>query len=482
MEKMTQTNMTKPGIDLRLKIIFAFLISLFLYSAFFYNLLKEQVDLLIQRQSALESIKALAVPGTAFLNSMSGLDIFKSSLFYLVLLGMMFLVFLSFSLLFKSPWKRGGFLFAGLIGLILLTIHDRVSISFGFVIFISFSSFYLLTLQSNINISLKEIIVLLLLMIVVSGSLFYGSKNKFFVKSRDRLLFDTLLGNKIISFYYTYSPLAASLISMEKGIYEGVIFHEGIKNKKYIYLGKGLFLSGKKELKETSDFIISKDGTKFNIISRHGKMMPVGTINITEIENKIDELFSMKGFLFLNKIGLYFFPAGVIILFLMGIKWLTDNKKIFIFSNAGFASILVIFILSISFSGKSPPNNNFTESGDLSSQGLATAHYLYQKKEIPEAYMNVVKNMAGSGSPALRYWGAYLLGTTGNINESKILIPLLEDPFLNVRYTAALSLYKLLKQESFRYLIARLFNDPIWYVRCRIFSVFIDAGMIPSPA
>ena len=123
------------------RIFFAISVSIFIYSAYFYHLVRQQFHLLFQKQSALESIKTIAVPGTSFLNTLGSIDIFKSSLFYLVLLGMMFLVFMLLSLIFNAPLKRAFFLTAGLLSLIALTFHDRVNISFPFITGVSFVSF-----------------------------------------------------------------------------------------------------------------------------------------------------------------------------------------------------------------------------------------------------------------------------------------------------------------------------------------------------
>jgi len=319
-------------------------------------------------------------------------------------------------------------------------------------------------------------------MILISCSLYYGSKNNFFVKTRDKVFFDSTLGNKIISFYYTYSPLAASLVSREQGVYQGLIFYEGIKNERFLYLDKGIFLTGKKEVKGSADFVISKQGETFFIKNRYGKAIPIESINISEIEKATGELFSMKGFSLLNKTGLYFFPAGTLILFLMGIKCVTDNKKIFAISSIGIASILVLFIWFISLTGNNPPRDDHLKSVELSRNGLSIAYYLYEKNEIPEPYIPYVKMMTESESLSLRYWGALLLGILGDKKEAQTLIPLLENPFLNVRYIAAQSLYLLLKEKSFETLLIRLLTDASWYVRCKIFSIFLNAGMIPSPA
>ncbi len=466
----------------RAKILSAVSISIFLYGAYFYNLIRQQLMVMVQKQTALESIKAIAVPGTSYLNNIGSMIILKSSLFYLVLLGMMFLAFMLLSLMFESPKKRGVFLIIGLFVLAILTIKDRGNLSFLLVISLSFASFYLLTLQNRIVFSLREIFVFVLLMILISGSLFYGSKNRFFIKTRDKVLFDSTLGNKIISFYYTYSPLAASLVSREQGVYQGLIFHEGVKNERFLYLDKGIFLTGKKEVKGSADFVISKQGETFFIKNRYGKAIPIESISISEIERAIGELFSMKGFSLLNKTGLYFFPAGLLILFLMGIKCVTDNKKIFAISSMGIASVLVLFIWFVSLTGNNPPRDDRLKSVELSRDGLSIAYYLYEKNEIPEPYIPIVKMMTKSESLSLRYWGALLLGILGDKKEAQTLIPLLENPFLNVRYVAAQSLYLLLKEKSFETLLIRLLTDSSWYVRCRIFSIFLNAGTIPSPA
>ena len=436
----------------------------------------------MERQSALESIKAIAVPGTSFLNNMGSPDILKSSLFYLVLLGMIFLVFMLVSLLFSSPWKRSLFLIAGLLTVIILTIQDRVNLSFSLVMGISFASFYFLTLRCRIVFSLKEVFVLLFFMTLISFSLFYGSKNNFFLKTRDKVLFNTTLGNEINLFYYTYSPLAVSLISQEQDIYEGLIFYEEIKDEKPIYLGNGVFLSGKKEVKGSADFVISKQGKKYFITNRYGRIIPIESLNKEEIGKAISELFTMNGFLFLNRICLYFFPAGLFILFLMGIRWLTDNKKAFIISSTGIASILVLFIWYITLTGNNPPGGDALKSVELSRDGLAIAYHLYKNQDIPEPYIPIIEKMIESESPALKYWGAYLLGALSDVTKARILMTLMEDPHLNVRYRAAQSLYWVLKEGSFRPLLIRLLTDSSWYVRCRIFSVFLNAGTIPSPA
>ena len=482
MKKNDQSNSINRSKSQKSHIFLAIFLSIFIYGAYFFNLIRQQFLLIMERQSALESINAIAVPGTSFLNKMGSPDIFKSSLFYLALLGVMFLVFMLVSLLVDSPGKRALFLLAGLLTLIILTIQDRVNLSFSFVMGISFVSFYFLTLRCRIILSLKEVIVLLFFMMLISFSLFYGSKHQFFLKTRDKVLFNTTLGNEINLFYYTYSPLAASLISQEQDIYEGLIFDEEIKDEKPIYLGKGVFLSGKKEVQDSADFAISKQGEKLFISNRYGRIIPVESLNKEGIEKAISGLFSMNGFLFLTKICLYFFPAGIFILVLMGIRCLTDSKKTFIISSTSIASILVLFIWYITLTGNNPPGGNALKSVEVSRDGLAIAYYLYKIQDIPEPYIPIIEKMTESESPALKYWGAYLLGALSDVKKARILMTLMEDPHLNVRYRASQSLYWVLKEGSFRPLLIRLLTDSSWYVRCRIFSVFLNAGMIPSPA
>ncbi|MFH1337016.1 MAG: HEAT repeat domain-containing protein [Candidatus Zixiibacteriota bacterium] len=463
------------------KILFAIGLNLFLYGSYFYNLIRQHWTFMVQKQSALESIKVIAVPGTGFLNKIDSFAIFNSSLFYLALLGMMFLVFTLFSLLINSHWKRGLFLSIGFLAVLILAFNDKINISLPFVIAISFASFYLITLSCSIKFSLKEILISLSLMVLISLSLFYGSKNNFFLKTRDRILFDTGLGNKVILFYYNYSPLAAGLVSLDRGIYEGLIYYEGFQDEKPAYIGKGIFLSGKKEVEPSSDFSITKEGEKFFIKNRYGKKITLPSTNVEEIEKAIERLFSMKGLLLLNKIALYFFPAGFFILFLVVIKWITKSKKIFIFSGSGLATALVIFIFYLSLTGNNPPKSNSIKSMNLLRYGLSIAYDLSNMSEIPEPYIPVIRKMAVSESPALKYWGANLLGVLGDPKEAQTLIDMLNDPSLNVRYMAAVSLFKLLKEGSFSHLLIRLFNDPSWYVRCKVFSVFLNAGLIPSP-
>ena len=115
-----------------------------------------------------------------------------------------------------------------------------------------------------------------------------------------------------------------------------------------------------------------------------------------------------------------------------------------------------------------------------SCNGLVLAHYLRSQKTIPQKYMGYVQGMCRADSAALRYWGAYLVGRHGDATDAPTLIKLMEDPSLNVRYTAAQSLYLILREQSFGPLLKRLLTDPSWYVRCKVFSTFLSAGAIPS--
>ena len=473
---------TTAGKSPKAGLLFAICISLFLYGAYFYNLVRQEYILMVQKQSALEAIKAIAVPGTAFLNNLGSLDIFKASLFYLLLMGMMLLVFMLFSLFFRSPWRRAGFLFIGVLIAAGLTLHDRVNISYPLVTCLAFASFFVLTLSHRIAFSFREIFVLLILMILISASVIYGSKNAFFVKARDRVLFDTALGNRLISFYYDYSPLASSLISHKWGIYGGLLFIDGFQAEKPVYLNKGIFVTGNKEVKGRADYVISKQGKRLLIRDKYDETGPVQSLDRNEILKAVKGMFSMKGLVRLNKIGLYFFPAGVFILCLLGVKWFTANSRIFILTSICLASLILLFIWVVSLTGNNPPQGDQLKSVNLDRDGLSIAYHLVDQKEITAPYIPSIKMMTESKSTALRYWGAHHLGVLGDPKEAKTLLALLDDPSPNVRYTAAFALYKVLKKESFRPLIVRLFSDPNWYVKCRIFSIFLKAGVIPSPA
>lgn len=464
------------------RIPLAALVALMLYGAYFYNLVRDQWHTLLQKQAALESIKAIAVPGTAFLKGLGIFALFKSSLFFLFLLGTMFLVFMILALYLSSPLKRAIFLFCGLLFLIIATVNDRVNLSFSLISLLSFTSFYLLTLPCRLRISLRDVLLLALLTLVLSCSLLYGSKHHFFAKTRDKVLFDTALGNAVITFYYTNSPLAASVISPERGVYQGLIHYSETKRDPFVYLGKGLFLTGRKEIQSTADFLIFKTGDGFFIKNRVGEILPLDTISSEEIERATGRLFSMKGFLRLTQAGLYFFPAGILILSIVGLRKLTSQRRVFVITSAGLASLFIGFIWYVSLTGNHPPEGDDIGSAVLSRDGLAIAYYIHQKKVSGGPYIPLIREMAKSDSAALRYWGARLIGGIGDRKESETLLTLMQDPCLNVRYVAAISLHRLLRKDSLKPLLTRMITDPSWYVRCRIFSVFLKIGMIPSPA
>ena len=462
-------------------LLFAVFISIFLYGAFYYNLVRRNLLILTQKQSALESINAVAVPGTSFLNSLDSFFILKSSLFYLIILGMMFFVFMLISLIFSSFRKRAFFLSSGLLVLAAIVINDRINLSFILVIFVSFASFCLLTQSLRIGFSFKEILIILLLTVFISLLIFYGAKGVFFSKTRDKVLFDSTIGNKIVSYYYTYSPLATIPISRERGIYVGLIFYEGLETEDLIHLGNGLFLSNKKNIKESTDFVLAKENEKYILTNRYGKRIIIDSINLKAIEEAIGRLFTMNGFLVLTKIGLHFFPVSLFLLFLIGVKCLTNNNTIAIISSVLTVAIIILFIWFVNLAGNHLPKMDKLKSYELQKYGLSMAYHLYQKSKIPENYAPIINKMAGSESIALRYWGAKLLGKTANAKDAKILLALMDDASPNVRYAAAHALYRLLKDKSFRVLRPRLLNDPSWYVRCSLFSIFLNTGTIPTP-
>lgn len=465
-----------------LRISMASLLCIFIHGSFFYYLVRGQLSWMIQKQTTLESIKILTVPGSAFLNNLGWLAPLNGSLFYTILLGLLFLVFLLLSLVFGSRLKRAAFLFIGFLALAVASFGDRVWILFSVVLVLSFGSFFILTLSCRIRFDRKEIAAFILVVLCICLSLFFGSRERFFLKTRDKILFDSSLGNKIISFYYQYSPLAASLVTPDKGIYQGVLFDPGIKDGNVYYVGQGIFVSGNPAIAGTADFTISKQGSGFSLLSRHGKKTFVESMTPKEIEKAIVSLFEMKGFVVLNTIGLYCFPGALLILVTLGIRWLTPSRKVFMISLAILGLVMVSSIWIVSLTGSRIPTPGQLSASDVSARGLDIAYYLDKQKEIPPSFVPVVKGMMQSPSPALRYWGAHLLGICGTKDDIGSLTKLLEDPVPNVRYTAAQSLYRLNKTESLNSLIPRLISDPSWYVKCKVYSLFLQAGAIPSPA
>jgi hypothetical protein len=471
----------------RAHIGFALFVSLFLYGAYFYNLLRDQLFASIQTQTVLESLKTLTVPGSNYLKALGGPFILKSALFYLILLGTMLLVFMLFSLLLESRWKRAALLFMGWVAIAVLTLNDGIGVSFSLVVLLSFAAFYTLTQSVHMRFALREIAFLLLLVFVVTLSLHFGSKHRFFLKTRDRFLFDTRIGSQLLSTYYDTSPLATSLIakplSPSHGSYVGLLFHAGSQGERFIYPGKGvLILNGDATHRAAADFVIAQEGEQYVMTNRTGKAVALDSLSRDDIGGAIDRLYAMHGFLRLTRLGLYFFPAGLLLLIIFGIRWVSASGSVFFISGASIAAALLLFIWSVTLTGNRLPPEDVLESARLSRHGLALAYYLSSQKTVPETYMTYVQGMCRSESPALRYWGAYLVGRGGDSNEAPTLIKLMEDPSLNVRYRAAQSLYLLVKEQSFGPLLKRLLTDPSWYVRCKVFSTFLNAGAIPSPA
>lgn len=472
---------SRPTKDRRIRILAALLLCMFLYGAYFYDLLRGQLHDMLQKQTVLESLKILAVPGKLFLKHIGTADVFGASLFYLALIGILLVVFLVLSLLFRGRLLRGVFLFLGLSLLIGLLHQDRNALSFSLVLVVSFASFYLLTLPCAISFSIREILLLFLIAGLITGSLMIGSGQKFFLKVRDRVLFDTPWGNSIVSFYYTHSPLAASLLTPEASIYMGIVFDERTKDEKPLYMGHGIFLSGNPGVKNNADFNLFAHGNGLTLQNRYGNRLALTSLASEELKKAVIGLFSLKGLLKLNTIALYFLPAGCLILGLMCLKIFIKTPKAFSLWSIGLGLAMLVFIWSIHLTGNSPPDEKEINSVSPIRDGLSIAYYLDSRKKIPAAYFPVVKKMAQSESIALRYWGAIFLGRLGDVREAKTLMALMEDPCPNVRYMAALSLYRLVREGSFKPLLIRLVTDPSWYVRCKIYSVFLKVGMIPSP-
>jgi hypothetical protein len=465
-----------------LRVLLASFLCTFLHGSFFYYLMREQFYLMRQKQAALESIKVVAVPGSAFLDSLGWSAPLYASFFYLILLGIMFLGFLLLSIAFGSPLKRAVFLLIGLVTITFLTFGDRVWGVFLVTMVLSFGSFYLLTFHSRIRFDQREMSAFFAVVLLICVSLFFGSKQKFFLKARDTVLFGSTVGNGIVSFYYQYSPLAAALVTPEKGIYQGVLFDKDVKDGNVYYIGQGIFVTGNPVMSGSADFQISRDGDKAFLTSRYGQRTGIGPVAPLEIEKAIGSLFSMKGFVKLNTTSLYAFPAGLLILIGFGMRSITGDKKTLVVPLGFIGLLMISFIWIVSLTGNHPPDQRRLEGVNISKEGLSLAYFLDRKREVPQPYGPAVKKMAQSDSPVLRYWGVHLLGVRGNREDVNKVRQLLEDPVPNVRYTAARSLYRLIDKESLNALVVRLVSDPSWYVRCKVYSLFLEAGMIPSPA
>jgi hypothetical protein len=413
---------------------------------------------------------------------MGGMDFFSGSLFYFVLLGTMVLVFLLFSLRFRSPYGRGIYLGMGLAGLGIVTFQDRTNLSFLIVNALAFASFYLLTLHSRTAFTLTDIVVALCMMALLSLSVAYGANHWFFLKLRDRVLFESTLGNAVISFYYRYSPLATGPITPAKGIHQGLILDENIKDEKAYYVGDGVFAVGNKKFESAADFVLTRERETVFLSNRNKKRVALKELSPAEIGKAITSLFDMGGLLRLSRVALYFFPAGVLILCLLILRMCTERKKPFFLFCGALTLFLLSFIWYVTLTGNRPPSRPPTTPESLSREGLPLAYYLFQQKKVPVAYVPAVRWMIQSDSEVFRYWGANLMGMVGDKGEAQTLIGLLQDVSPNVRYTASISLYKLLGQDSLQYLVPRLLTDTSWYVRCRVYSIFLKAGLIPSPA
>ncbi|EFK96815.1 membrane protein [sediment metagenome] len=338
---------------------------------------------MLEKQTAFESLKILGVPGAAFLLRLGPADLFSASLFYLVLLGLMILVFLLFSLRFHSVSGRGIYLGLGLLGLGILTFQDRINLSFMLVNILCFASFYLLTLRSRILFSLMDSVVALSVMALISLSLLYGSDHSFFLKLRDRILFDSSLGKAVITFYYRYSPLAAGPISPAKRIYQGLIYDETIKDEKAYYVGDGLFAMGNKRISHAADFSLVREGDTVSLVSRRGRQVTLKEFSPEDLERAVTQLFDMQGLLRLSSAALYFFPAGVLILCLLALRAYTVGRKPFLVFCAGLTLILLSFIWSITLTGNSPPSRPPAGPQDLSREGLPLAYYLFSGNRFP---------------------------------------------------------------------------------------------------
>ncbi len=454
-------------------------VSLLLYGAYFFNLVRNELQVLQLRQEALESLKILAVPGTDFLNSLGNLFALKSSFFYLFLIGMLLVVVQLLSLCLKRPWHRVVFFVLLLAGLTALVRGDRIAFSFPFVTAVSFSAFFFITSGVRFRTSWKDLGILVVLGLVVSTSLFLGAKEGFFVKARDRLLFDSRPGELLVSYYYTYSPLASALVSPARGVYGGLVFFKGLEGP-FRHMGQGLVMSGDAKTRRGADFVVSRVNGGHVIEDRHGNKTSLSGIERAEILQKTAGLFAMNGFRTLNRISLYAFPAGLLVLPFFVLRMVTDRRKPFLVMSLAMGLVMVVFIGAVSITGtRGAPPTNAALSEDKGA-ALSLAYDLYERKELPSEFVPAILGFTRSDSVALRYWGARLLGYRPDDTDRKaLLVDLMEDPSPNVRYAAAVSLHNILRADSFEHLLSRLLDEPNWYVKCIMFSAFLRSGTIP---
>ncbi len=462
-----------------LSVLLGLLLSLSLYGAYFFNLVRNELQVLLERQEALESLKFLAVPGTAYLNDLGPFFVLKSALFYLVLLGLLLAVVQLFSLCLKRPWHRAAFFLLVLAGLVAFTHTDRIALSFPFITALSFGAFFFITLNVRIHASWSDVAVLLFLGALLSSSLVLAAGENFFIKARDRLLFDSRIGNQVVSYYYTYSPLAAAVISPASGIYEGLVFQEGFESP-FHHLGRGLVLSGNPSVKRNADHRVERRDDGHEMVNRYGDRKPLPDVSEEAIREAALSLFSMNGFKTLNRISLYAFPAGLLMVPFFALRMITKRRKPFLVMSLSIGIGLVVGIGAVSFVGASrTAATDGKVPADLDS-ALGLAYDLYERREVPAELVPAIRQFTRSDSTALRYWGAKLLAYAPvDSTHDRRLTTLLEDPSPNVRYAAGLSLYRLLGKNSFEHLLPQLIEDPNWYVKCILFSAFLRSGTIP---
>ena len=472
------------GRGTRFKIIWSLFLILFLWNSYFFNLLRYEHSRMVIKQRALENIKAIAIPGSVFLKNLGGLYIWKSSIFYLGVFGILIISFLTLCLFIRSMISRGIVLLIFSGSLIYIMRRDANFLSFTSVTILSFLCFYLITfgIHLKFKFSLKETAFISLIFILIVGALVWGAKRRFFLKTRDVILFNTSIGRSIINFYYTYSPLATAIITPKKGIYEALIYYDALKMGIPLYLGDGIFVSGIPKIKNSADFILKKRGSYFMFESPGYGKVKIKSINPKEIQSSIKKFFHHRGLLKICRVGLYSFLAGIFFLIFFLTYIFVSDKRVFYMISSGIGIIILITIVGVSLMARGPINKIDMNREDIKSFGLALSYNLMDREKINESYLPVIEKMAYSSSPALRYWGAYLLGKfSENDKIVKILKSLIKDKCLNVRYSSAVSLFKISGQKAFKSLVQLLFRDPSWYVRCKIFQAFLKAGMIPSP-
>ena len=239
-------------------------------------------------------------------------------------------------------------------------------------------------------------------------------------------------------------------------------------------------MSGDVKVRRGADFVLTRVNGGHVMENRYGNKASIADMGREDIFHKTGELFTMNGFRTLNRISLYAFPAGLLVLPFFILRMATERRRPFLVMSLAIGLVLVVFIAAISITGSSHAAPAEAASPEDKGASLALAYELFERKEVPPEFVPTILRFTRSESVALRYWGARLLGYCPDGPDHKTtLIGLMEDPSPNVRYAAALSLYNILRVDGFEQLLSSLLRETNWYVKCIIFSAFLRSGTIP---